>query len=591
MSMLTNKMTKPSDYRLSTSLEGLRARVEKLVSPSVDRNFSEMSNDDIASLVHELETHQIELEIQNQNLCTTQDVLVEVSDEYAQLYETAPVGYITTNSRGYIQKANLTLCEMLGYPRTSIDDKRITAFIEPEDQDIYYQHRKQALDTEQKVSCALRFRTSTGEPFWIRMDSMSEINPHNGEPYKIRSVLIDINELKMTEQALKMARQEADSANLEKTRFLASMSHEVRTPMNGVRGMASLLVDTSLDPQQRQYVEVIQQSSEALISIVNDLLDISRIEAKQVQLDLSEFNIAKLVQSIINMFEPQLDAETQQIECTLSPELRSSYVGDNGRIRQILINLIGNAIKFTQQGQVSINISSQNKLADHELIRFEIQDTGTGIASENLSGLFERYAQTDISYSSSYGGTGLGLAICKGLVDAMQGHIGVETKLGEGSLFWFELPLSFDTVLKIDEPALQEQGVANDRSLNVLVVDDETVSQLVARSLVEALGHQVDVVSNGQEAVDTVKNGHYDLIFMDIQMPEMDGLQATRLIRQFNSKIPVIGFTANAMKENRAECIAAGMNDFTAKPVNKQIIKDILIHAFSHQPNPDSLDI
>ena len=581
---------KSTEDGLPSYLDNLRIRAENEVNPSISRNYAQLSAHEIASLVHELETYQIELEMQNQDLCATQDVLVESRDEYTQLYETAPVGYLTTSSKGIIQKANLTLAELLKYPKSSLMNKRLSAFIEGEDQDCYYQHRLQVLDTDQKLSCELRFRTQTGDCLWVRLDSIRETNPHSNQQPQIRSVLIDINDRKSVEAELENSKQQAESANQAKSQLLETVSHEVRTPMNGVIGMASLLIDTKLDAQQRQFIEIIQQSSEALMSIVNNILDFSKLEAKQMQLDHREFDLAELVNGAINIIEPQANLKELEIELSYSSALSRRYLGDSGRIRQILLNLLGNAVKFTEQGQLSINIAAQatpqTNSTDELVVRFEIQDSGKGIAADDLNHLFDRYVQAEASPGSKIIGSGLGLAICKELVIAMQGQIGVQSTPGKGSLFWFELPLQPVSEKSVDihnssreNVVSQHQEIDGHSSLNVLVADDEPVSQFVAKSLVEALGHHVDIVSNGKAAVNAVKHKPYDLVLLDVQMPEMDGLAATRAIRNQEGSvgsIPVIGMTANAMIENSKKCRKAGMTDFITKPVDKTKIQALL---------------
>ncbi len=379
----------------------------------------------------------------------------------------------------------------------------------------------------------------------------------------------------------------AEAANRRKSEFLANMSHEIRTPMNGILGMTALALETRLDARQREYLSIVKSSADALLEIVNDILDLSKIEAGKFTVERVPFALKPLIDDTVRLVATPARDKGLTLVCELAPEVPEVVLGDPTRVRQVLLNLLSNAIKFTAQGSVDLDVGVTRQADGSEQIRFTVTDTGAGIAHEQQALLFNPYAQESESTARHFGGTGLGLSICRHLVELMGGSIGFTSEPGLGSRFCFMLPCRRETLPETGPlpasgppPNLPER---RSRASRVLLVEDHPANQKLAIWLLQRQGHQVTLAENGAEAVRLLAALAFDVVLMDVQMPVMDGLEATRRIREQERQRgdkhhPIIAMTAGAIVGDREKCLAAGMDDYISKPITAQILLAKLGH-------------
>jgi PAS domain S-box-containing protein len=503
-------------------------------------------------------------------------------EKYHNIFENSILGLYQSIPGGRYISVNHAFAKLFGYKSpeemlASVTDIGHQLYVNPQDRE---RAINQLVEQGFLEGFELEVRRKDGTIFWTSMNTKI-VQDEDGLHFD--GTVEDITKRKRAEEMLLKAKEAAESATRAKSEFLANMSHEIRTPMNAIIGMTGLLLDEALAEEQMEYVETIRSSGEALLAIINDILDLSKIEGRMMELERQPFDLHACIEEVMDLVAKSASEKELKLGYTIEDNTPTVIMGDPARLRQILVNLLSNAVKFTEKGEVSISVSGRQLDGSSNELHFAVKDTGIGIPEDKANRLFQPFSQIDASTARRYGGTGLGLAISKKLVELMNGIIWVESEKGKGSTFHFTIRADATLDAPIDMSRGTSCHMADlhrdlDPSLHILLAEDNLVNQRVTLRMLSKLGFRADVAANGLEVLQALKRQVYDIVLMDVLMPEMDGLETTKEIRQrWSNKGPkIIAMTASALKGDREMCLNAGMDNYISKPVRIEDLAKVL---------------
>jgi len=536
-------------------------------------------------LIHELEIHQIELELQNEELIQAQNDAQAAADKYRELYDFAPSGFFTLSGTGEIIELNLSGANMIGKERRGLINSMFGFFVSDDTRPIFSLFLRKVFEGKAKESCEVILSIPDGLPKFVHL---SGIISENREHCLV--TVLDITESKDSEQELIIAKESAEESDRLKLAFLANMSHEIRTPMNGILGFTELLKEPLLTGEEQQkYIDIIEKSGARMLNIINDIISISKVESGQMGIYISETNINGQMEYIYTFFKPEIEKKGIRLSYKNGlPDKEAIIKTDREKIYAILTNLVKNAIKFTSEGTIEFGYEKKGNY-----LEFFVKDTGTGVRQEQKKIIFERFRQGSESLTRNYEGAGLGLSISKAYVEMLGGKIWVDesdTPLiagnpgGKGSSFYFTIPCKTEPeqIIEQKNADLIDSKENQVRALKILIAEDDETSELFLGIVVKTFSREILKVSTGEEAVEACHNNpDIDLVLMDIKMPEMDGCEATRQIRQFNKDVVIIAQTAFALAGESDKAMEAGCNDYISKPINQFLLKKLIKKYFS----------